>query len=176
MSHKSTFSSSRTLPHHSPTSTLLKVKPAQRTVGGWGRGRGSDSRKQTTTCFLPFLSCIPSSGPLFPRLVIRLRCNEAADEPDDNYVLEMSSAPPLPPVEKLLLSLSPHDSRRRRRPGNSPDCSPRSLIATPALCGLRAGVTPASLSSFSLSKRLRNGTSTWVYPVRTPRLGDSVIL
>lgn len=33
--------------------------------------------------------------------VIRLCCNEAVDEPDDNYVLKMSSAPS---VGKLLLS------------------------------------------------------------------------
>lgn len=35
--------------------------------------------------------------------VIRLCCNEAVDEPDDNYVLKMSSAPS---VGKLLFSSS----------------------------------------------------------------------
>lgn len=71
----------------------------------------------------------PPPPPFVSSPAIRLRCNEAADEPDDNYVLKMSSAPS---AGKLLLFFPPsllHSFSVKTPPGSSPDWSPRSLIA-----------------------------------------------
>lgn len=54
--------------------------------------------------------------------VIRLCCNEAVDEPDDNYVLKMSV---VPSAEKPLLShFLPFFRSRRRRLETARNCSP----------------------------------------------------
>lgn len=148
------FSSSHTCPPIPPPATLLKVKPAHNSLG---RRRGSDSREQTSPVFLSFFFLFTFHFPSFVSSpVIRLCCNEAVDEPDDNYVLKMSSAPSVgkllffPPF--LLLRSFSIAARLWRR---------RLVIAqiTPRRAWLRAGTCRLCAGHASQSRRFcRSGS------------------